>query len=42
MYLVEAAHQHNSMERYLRMLGTGLGLIAIGAMGLWEIVVRLG
>jgi hypothetical protein len=29
------------MERRLQMLGSALGLIAIGLMGLWEIVLRL-
>jgi hypothetical protein len=29
------------MERRLQMLGSALGFIAIGLMGLWEIVLRL-
>jgi hypothetical protein len=36
-----AAHHLKSMERRLQMLGSALGLIAIGLMGLWEIVLRL-
>ena len=41
LYPVEAAHRHKGMERRLQMLGSGLGLVAIGLMGLWEIVLRL-
>jgi hypothetical protein len=35
------AHHHKGMERRLQMLGSALGFIAIGLMGLWEIVLRL-
>jgi hypothetical protein len=37
----DAAHHHKGMERRLQMLGSALGFIAIGLMGLWEIVLRL-
>jgi len=42
LYPAKTTRHHNSMERRLQMLGSGLGLIAIGLMGVWEIVIRLG
>jgi hypothetical protein len=38
---MEAVRRHKGMERRLQMLGSGLGLVAIGLMGVWEIVLRL-
>jgi hypothetical protein len=42
LYPPKVPRHHKDMERRLQMLGAGVGLIAIGLMGVWEIVVRLG
>jgi len=41
LYPPKASRHHKAMERRLQMLGSALGFIAIGLMGLWEIVLRL-
>ena len=41
LYPPKTSRHHKGMERRLQMLGSALGFIAIGLMGLWEIVLRL-